>query len=70
MMGKKKYIKKFSNFDGEAIECVIASTGEGTELSLTIDNMNVALQFASTIDLVNWCNSIKELAIEKLNDEG
>ena len=69
-MEKKRYIKKFSDFDGESIECEIASNKEGTELCLTIDNTNIALQFASTIDLVNWCNSIKELAIEKLNDEG
>ena len=34
------------------------------------DNTDITLQFASTVDLVHWCNSIKELAIEKLNDEG
>lgn len=69
-MDKKRYTKSFSNFDGETIECEISSTKEGTEFSMLIANTTITLQFASTIDLVNWCNSIKELAIEKLNDEG
>ena len=69
-MNKKRYIKSFSNFDGEAIECEISSIKEGTEFTMHFDNTKVTLQFASTIDLVNWCNNIKELAIEKINDEG
>jgi len=36
----------------------------------SFSNFDGELQFASTVDLVHWCNSIKELAIEKLNDEG
>ena len=69
-MSKKRYTKRFSNFDGEAIECEISSTKEGTEFCMHYDNTDITLQFASTVDLVHWCNSIKELAIEKLNDEG
>jgi len=44
-------------------------TSNGSELCMTIDNTHVTLEFASTVDIVNWCNAIKELAIEKLNDE-
>ena len=68
-MAKKSYIKQFSNFDDESIECEIFSTDKGSELCMTIDNTHVSLEFASTVDIVNWCNAIKELAIEKLNDE-
>ena len=68
-MQKKRYIKQFSNFEDESIECEILSTDNGAELCMTIDNTHVSLEFASTVDIVNWCNAIKELAIEKLNDE-
>ncbi len=68
-MANKRYIKQFSNFDDESIECEILSTDNGSELCMTIDNTHVSLEFASTLDIVNWCNAIKELAIEKLNDE-
>ena len=68
-MKKKRYIKTFSTFDDECIECEILSTDNGSELCMTIDNTHVSLEFASTVDIVNWCNAIKELAIEKLNDE-
>jgi hypothetical protein len=69
-MATRRYIKLFSNFDGENIECEILSTDNGSELRMTIDDTHVALEFVSTVDIVDWCNSIKELAIEKLNDEG
>ncbi len=69
-MATRRYIKLFSNFDGENIECEILSTVNGSELRMTIDDTHVALEFVSTVDIVDWCNSIKELAIEKLNDEG
>lgn len=36
---------------------------------MTIDNTHVSLEFASTVDIVNRCNAIKELAIEKSNNE-
>ena len=36
---------------------------------MTIDNTHVSIECVSTVDIVNWCNAIKELAIEKLNDE-
>ncbi len=68
-MAKKSYIKQFSNFDDESIECEILSTDNGSELCMTIDDTHITLEFASTVDIVNWCNAIKELAIEKLNDE-
>lgn len=68
-MNKRRYIKQFSNFDDECIECEILSTGNRSELCMTIGNNHVTLEFASTVDIVNWCNIIKELAIEKLNDE-
>ena len=68
-MVNKRYIKEFSNFDDESIECEIQSTDNGSELCMTIDNTHVSLEFASAVDIVNWCNAIKELAIEKLNDE-
>lgn len=66
---KKRYIKQFSNFEDEGIECEILSTDNGSELCMTIDNTHVCLEFAPTVDIVNRCNAIKELAIEKLNDE-
>lgn len=68
-MATKRYIKQFSNFDDESIEFEILSTDNGSELCMTIDNTHITLEFASTVDIVNWCNAIKELAIEKLNDE-
>ena len=68
-MVNKRYIKQFSTFENESIECEILSTDNGSELCMTIDNTHVSLEFASTVDIVNWCNAIKELAIEKLNDE-
>ena len=68
-MAKKRYIKQFSNFEDESIECEILSTDNGSALCMTIDNTHVTLEFASTVDIVNSCNAIKELAIEKLNDE-
>lgn len=68
-MAKKRYIKQFSNFEDESIECEILSTDNGSELCMTIDNTHVSLEFASTVNIVNWCNAIKELAIENLNDE-
>jgi hypothetical protein len=68
-MANKRYIKQFSNFDDESIEFEILSTDNGSALCMTIDNTHVTLEFASTVDIVNWCNAIKELAIEKLNDE-
>lgn len=68
-MAKKRYIKQFSNFDDERIECEILSTNSGSELCMTLNNTYVTLGFASTVDIVNWCNAVKELAIEKLNDE-
>jgi hypothetical protein len=68
-MKKKRFIKQFTNFDDEGIECEILSTDNGSELCLTIENTHITLAFASTVDIVNWCNAIKELAIEKLNDE-
>lgn len=68
-MANKRYIKQFSNFDDESIECEILSTDNGSALCMTIDNTHVTLEFASTVDIVNWCNAIKELAIEKLNDD-
>ena len=68
-MAKKRYIKQFSNFEDESIECEILSTDNGSELCMTIDNTHVSIECVSTVDIVNWCNAIKELAIEKLNDE-
>jgi len=68
-MATKRYLNQFSNFNDECIECEILSTDNGSELCMTIDNTHVTLEFASTVDIVNWCNAIKELAIEKLNDE-
>ncbi len=68
-MANKRYIKQFSNFDNESIECEILSTDNGSALCMTIDNTHATLEFASTVDIVNWCNAVKELAIEKLNDE-
>lgn len=41
---------------------------EDNSLSLKIIYL-VSLEFAPTVDIVNRCNAIKELAIEKLNDE-
>ena len=68
-MVKKRYIRQFSNFEDEIIECEILSTDNGSELCMTIDNTHVSLEFASTVDIVNRCNAIKELAIEKSNNE-
>lgn len=68
-MTKKRYTEQFSNFEDESIECEILSNDNGSELCMTIDNTHVSLEFASTVDIVNWCNSIKELANKKLNDE-
>lgn len=68
-MTKKRYIKQFSNFHDERIEREILSTDNGSELYITIDNTYVSLEFASTVDIVNWRNAVKELAIEILNDE-
>ena len=65
----KKYTKSFSDFAGEPIVCEVIGADGGTELCMSIDNTRITLQFASTVDLVNWCNDIKALAIEKLNDE-
>lgn len=67
---KKRYIRKFVSFDDESIKCEIASNDRWTEFNMTIGNTNITLEFASTMDLINWCNEIKELAIMKLNDEG
>lgn len=67
-MAKQRYIKQFSNFEDDSIECEILSTDNGSELCMTIDNTHVSLEFASTMDIVNRCNAIKELAIEKFND--
>ena len=43
-MSKKRYTKRFSNFDGEAIECEISSTKEGTEFCMHYDNTDITLQ--------------------------
>ena len=40
-MAKKRYIKQFSNFEDESIECEILSTDNGSELCMTIDNTHV-----------------------------
>ena len=66
-MYKKRYIKQFSNFDDESIECEILSAENGSELCMTINNTHVTLEFASTVDIVNWCNAIKENPVNFLS---
>jgi len=36
-MAKKRYIKQFSNFEDESIECEILSTDNGSEFYITYD---------------------------------
>lgn len=67
-MMKKRYCKKFLNFDGEPIDCEIMSRNGYTELEITYGNLHFAMQFNSEADIVGWCNDIKALAIEKMNE--
>ena len=39
-----------------------------TELEITYGNLHFAMQFNSEADIVGWCNDIKTLAIEKMNE--
>ena len=56
------------NFDGEPITCELLSRDGYTEFEISYENLHFTMQFADEADFVRWCNAMKELAIEKMND--